>query len=268
MAQQQETPIHWDQHASRWNLTLIFGLVVAILGIITANLLLTPLGLLMGGYSWFTTPRQYLLFRDRMVVVYGMPRTRLIPFAEISHVEILALPFGERLRLRMLSGSRLMLMMRDPGAFRNHLEDALAQYHGEQSGGEFRMQRYGAVVDAPDAGEPDDSRADADPANAPPQGATPAPNADPERDTGAGRPAPYEPSPTSGSYTENPDPPSAADPPNAAPPTDAPRTSGSYTEPPSPDYSGEGRPSYGADVDVDSGGPGGSDERNRPPSPY
>ena len=49
MAQQQETPIHWDQHASRWNLTLIFGLVVAILGIITANLLLTPLGLLMGG---------------------------------------------------------------------------------------------------------------------------------------------------------------------------------------------------------------------------
>ena len=263
MAQQQETPIHWDQHASRWNLTLIFGLVVAILGIITANLLLTPLGLLMGGYSWFTTPRQYLLFRDRMVVVYGMPRTRLIPFAEISHVEILALPFGERLRLRMVSGSRMMLMMRDPGAFRNHLEDALAQYHGEQSGGEFRMQRYGAVVDASDAGEPDDFRADADPEPAPSSG-----DADPDRDAGAGRAAPYEPSPTSGSYTENADPPSAADPPNTAPAPDAPRTSGSYTEPPSPDYSGEGRPSYGADVDVDSGGPGGRDERDRPPSPY
>ena len=230
MAQQQETPIHWDQHASRWNLTLIFGLVVVILGI-TTNLVLAALGLLMSAYSWFTTPRQYLLYRDRMVVVYGMPRTRVIPFAEISHVEILALPFGERLRLRMVSGSRMMLMMRDPGAFRNHLEDALAQYHGEQSGGDFRMQRYGAVVDAP---EPDDSRADADAANAPPQGATPAPNADPERETGAGRGAAYEPSPTSGSYTENADPPSAADPPTAAPAPDAPRTSGSYTEPPSP----------------------------------
>ena len=239
MAQQQETPIHWDQHASKWNLTLIFGLVVAILGIITANLLLTPLGLLMGGYSWFTTPRQYLLYRDRMVVAYGMPRTRVIPFAEISHVEILALPFGERLRLRMVSGSRMMLMMRDPGAFRNHLEDALAQYHGEQSG-DFRMQRYGAVVDAPDAGEPEDA------ANAPPQGATHWPNADPDGNTGPARA--YEPSPTSGSYTENADPP--------------------------PDYSGEGRPSYGADVDLDPPTPPGErpnpidDERNRPPSPY
>lgn len=223
MAQQQETPIHWDQHASRWNLTLIFGLVVVILGI-TTNLVLAALGLLMSAYSWFTTPRQYLLYRDRMVVAYGMPRTRVIPFAEISHVEILALPFGERLRLRMVSGSRMMLMMRDPGAFRNHLEDALAQYHGEQSGGEFRMQRYGAVVDAPDAGEPEDFRADADPETAP------SGDADPERETGAGRP--YEPSPTSGSYTENADPPSAADPPNAAPPTDAPDAS--PNQPPSP----------------------------------
>lgn len=244
MAQQQETPIHWDQHASKWNLTLIFGLVVAILGIITANLLLTPLGLLMGGYSWFTTPRQYLLFRDRMVVVYGMPRTRLIPFAEISHVEILALPFGERLRLRMVSGSRMMLMMRDPGAFRNHLEDALAQYHGEQSG-DFRLQRYGAVVDAPDAVETDYPAADTEPETAPSGDA-----ADPERarDTGARGVAPYEPSPTSGSYTENADPP--------------------------PDYSGEGRPSYGADVNLDPPSPPGErpnpidDERNRPPSPY
>ena len=257
-------------------MTLIFGLVVAILGIITANLLLTPLGLLMGGYSWFTTPRQYLLYRDRMVVAYGMPRTRVIPFAEISHVEILALPFGERLRLRMVSGSRLMLMMRDPGAFRNHLEDALAQYHGEQSGGEFRMQRYGAVVDAPDAADPSQQMrgADAEPEPAP-SGPVPIDDgADPERDTGASRVAPYEPSPTSGSYTENADPPSAADPPNAAPAPDAPRTSGSYTEPPSPDYSGEGRPSYGADVDLDPPAPPGErpdrsgDERNRPPSPY
>ena len=245
-------------------MTLIFGLVVVILGI-TTNLVLAALGLLMSAYSWFTTPRQYLLYRDRMVVAYGMPRTRVIPFAEISHVEILALPFGERLRLRMVSGSRMMLMMRDPSTFRNRLEDALAQYHGEQSGGEFRMQRYGAVVDAP---EPDDSRADADPANTPPPDATDAAaNAPPQGATHWPNAAPYEPSPTSGSYTENADPTPAADPP-AAPAPDAPRTSGSYTEPPPPDYSGEGRPSYGADVDVDSGGPGGRDERNRPPSPY
>ena len=71
------------------------------------------------------------------MIVYGMPRTRVISFAEISHIELLALPLGERLRIRMISGGRVMLMMRDPSAFRGHLEDALARYHGEQTGTSF-----------------------------------------------------------------------------------------------------------------------------------
>ena len=140
MAQQQENPIYWDQHSSRFNLTLIFSLVVAVLGLFTAGSgfpFLIILGLGMAAYSWLTTPRQYLLYRDSMVIIYGIPRTRHISFAEISHVELLALPLGERLRIRMISGSRLMLMMRDPGAFRGHLEDALARYHGEQSGAAY-----------------------------------------------------------------------------------------------------------------------------------
>ena len=47
MAQQHENPIHWDQNPSRFNLTLIFSLVVAILGIMT-NPILIILGLGMG----------------------------------------------------------------------------------------------------------------------------------------------------------------------------------------------------------------------------
>ena len=137
MAQQQENPIHWDQHASRWNLTLIFSVIVAVLGIVMQAPLLIILGLGMAGYSWLTTPRQFLLYRDCMVIVYGIPRSRTISFAEISHIELLAMPLGERLRIRMVSGNRLMLMMKDPGAFRGHLEDALARYHGEQSGAAY-----------------------------------------------------------------------------------------------------------------------------------
>ena len=92
MAEQQETPIYWDQHATKWNLTLIFSLVVIVLGfIMSGGYLLVILGVVMGAYSWLTTPRQFLLYRDSMVIVYGMPRTRVVSFAEISHVELLAL---------------------------------------------------------------------------------------------------------------------------------------------------------------------------------
>ena len=253
MAQQQENPIHWDQHAAKWNITLIFGAVVLLVGIVTflqdGSPILPALGLVMAAYSWLTTPRQYLLYRDRLMVVYGAPRTRVISFAEISHVETLALPFGERLRLRMVSGSRVMLTMRDPGAFRDHLEDALSRYHGEQSGD--YAAGYGAALDRP-ADESGQERPD-EPADTP------------ETETYPGRV--QEAQRTSGSYSET----DAATPPpdpGDAPAPDAPRPSGSHPEPPPPDYSGEGRPTYGADVDVDTGRPGDREERDRPPSPY
>ena len=263
MAQQQETPIYWDQHASRWNLTLIFALVVAVLGIMTGYLL-TFLGLAMAAYSWFTTPRQYLLYRDRMMIVYGMPRTRIISFAELSHAEILALPFGERLRLRMVDGKRMMLMMRDPSAFMGHLEDALARYHGEQTGGGV-VETYGTVLTEPaqadweTAGDfgTETGRADSESY----AGYNDDPVAEPETYTGRVEEA----SSTSGSYTEVAEPQTSASESSPEPVEDASPVSGSYTETPAPDYSGEGTPAYGAEVDLETGRP---DEEERPPSPY
>ena len=258
MAQQQDPPIYWDQHASRWNLTLIFALVVAVLGIMTGYLL-TILGLAMAAYSWFTTPRQYLLYRDRMMIMYGMPRTRIISFGELSHAEILALPFGERLRLRMVDGKRMMLMMRDPSAFMGHLEDALARYHGEQTGGGGIVETYGTALSQPDEREwetaenlevePEDYAAYDDR------------TAEPETYTGRVEEA----ASTSGSYTEieEPQPSVFEDSPQTV--EDTSRASGSYTEAPAPDYSGEGTPAYGADVDVETAPP---NEEERPPSPY
>ncbi len=262
MAQQQENPIYWDQHSSRWNLTLIFALVVAVLGIMTGYLL-TALGLAMAAYSWFTTPRQYLLYRDRMMIIYGMPRTRVISFAEISHAELLAMPFGERLRLRMVAGNRMMLMMRDPGAFLGHLEDALARYHGEQTGGV--VETYGSALGQPDEREwetPGDF--EAEPYRAEVEGYAgynDGPMAEQETYTGRVEEA----ASSSGSYTEleEPQPSVSEDSPQTV--EDTSRVSGSYTEAPAPDYSGEGTPAYGAEVEVDAGR---ADEEERPPSPY
>ena len=267
MAQQQENPIYWDQHATKWNLTLIFSLVVIVLGFIMAGgYLLIILGAVMAVYSWLTTPRQFLLYRDSMVIVYGMPRTRHISFAEISHVELLALPFGERLRVRMMSGSRMMLMMRDPGAFRAHLEDALAQYHGEQSGVAYatgtlvdRQTEPGFDADDASYDSVDDSAAGYDSET----GIADDAEFDSESEQVTG---------SSGSYTEDP----------AETPVEqtaeesevytgrveqAASVSGSYTETPEPDFSGEGRPAFGADVEFETTSDEGDDPK-RPPSPY
>lgn len=134
---EQPEPIHSDQHRSRWNITLIFALAVAVLGVangIAAGWPLMLLGLAMAAFSWLTTPRAYFIYRDALVIAYGTPRTKAIPFAEISHLELLALPIGERLRLRLLSGRREMLIPRDNAVFQQHLERALSDYSAQQGG--------------------------------------------------------------------------------------------------------------------------------------
>ena len=257
----QENPIYWDQHATKWNLTLIFSVVVAVLGLFMQAVLLIILGLGMAAYSWLTTPRQFLLYRDSMVIVYGMPRTRVISYAEISHVELLALPLGERLRIRMITGSRLMLMMRDPGAFRAHLEDALARYHGEQSGaayveGSVLERGMDSEYDPYEPADELDSQLDeADVAEAADDGA----DADYEES--------YHGSSASGSYSEVEQPAQAEAEVYTGRVEQASSTSGSYVETPEPDFSGEGQPSYGADVELDTD-TSDEDPPGRPRSPY
>ncbi|CAI8010651.1 hypothetical protein GBAR_LOCUS6989 [Geodia barretti] len=253
MTQQQENPIYWDQSATRWNLTLIFSLVVAVLGIVMTQPLLIILGLGMAIYSWLTTPRQFLLYRDSMVIVYGMPRTRVISFAEISHIELLALPLGERLRIRLISGGRVMLMMRDPGAFRGHLEDALARYHGEQSGTSFAE---GTVLDRSEEPEYYEQVEAESVAVVEPEEVLEVSETATAADT-------------AGSYSEaeeEPDPATAET--YSGYVEEASSTSGSYTETAQPDFSGEGRSAFSADTEFDASSSEEDDTPERPRSPY
>ena len=91
-------------------------------------------------YSWLTNPKQYLIYRDALVIVYGRPRVKAIPFQEISHLETLALPMGERLRVRMVNGSRIMLMTKDSDTFRAKLDEALEAFHGGQRGTDYQRE--------------------------------------------------------------------------------------------------------------------------------
>ncbi|MCH8988801.1 MAG: hypothetical protein IIA92_08330 [Chloroflexi bacterium] len=139
MQQSQNQPLHWDNHRTNLNLTFIFALIVAVIGILGQPVLFV-IGIGVAIYSWLTNPKQYLIYRDALVIVYGRPRVKAYPFQEISHLETLSLPMGERLRVRMVNGSRIMLLTKDTDTFRAKLDEALEAFHGEQQGTDYSQE--------------------------------------------------------------------------------------------------------------------------------
>ena len=134
MEPQQNQPIYWDKHRVPVNLTVIFAMFVAAFGLYnmlqgTGSLLLFA-GLGVGVYSWLTNPRQYWIYPDALVVVYGKPRTRVISFTNLSHLEMRSQSAPDRLRAALHRGRNLVLMVRDPEAFNEQLQKALDDYRG------------------------------------------------------------------------------------------------------------------------------------------
>ena len=144
MQETQQEPLHWDNHRTNLNLTLIFSLVVAVIGIMGQPLLFV-IGVGVAIYSWLTTPKQYLIYSDALVLVYGRPRVKSYPFQEIANLELLTLPIGDRLRVRMANGRRLMLLTKDTETFRARLDEALAAFHGSQQGTDYDQETLSLI---------------------------------------------------------------------------------------------------------------------------
>ena len=139
MQQPQEEPLHWDNHRTNLNLTFIFALIVAVIGILGQPVLFV-IGIGVAIYSWLTSPKQYLIYRDALVIIYGRPRVKSYPFQEMSHLALLTLPIGDRLRIRMTNGRRLMLLTKDTETFRAKLDEALDAFHGGQRGADYNEE--------------------------------------------------------------------------------------------------------------------------------
>ena len=71
------------------------------------------------------------------MVAYGRPRIKVLTFDQISHPELLVTPLGERLRVRLVSGKRMMILARQPEEFRDRLDEAMREYNGTGEGGEI-----------------------------------------------------------------------------------------------------------------------------------
>ena len=138
MQQIQEEPIHWDNHRTKLNLTFIFALVVAVIGILGQPALFV-IGIGVAIYSWLTNPKQYLIYDDSLVIIYGRPRVKSYPFENMAHLELLTLPIGDRLRVRMANGARIMLLPKDSDTFNVKLDAALEAFHGGQAGSDHNQ---------------------------------------------------------------------------------------------------------------------------------
>ena len=126
--------MHADSHRGSLNLTLYLAMGVVVVGFLSGPApQLIVIGLAVLAWTWFTTPKQYLIYTDALVIAYGRPRVRMIPFSQLSHVERLTLPIGDRLRIRLVTGRRIMLSMRDTETFHDRLDEALDKFHGVHS---------------------------------------------------------------------------------------------------------------------------------------
>ena len=133
VSMEQHEPYHADRHKSSFNLTLALAMGVAVVGLLQGTPLLIIVGLAVAGFSWFTTPAQYTLFSDRLIIKYGKPRIRHILFREIDQVDPLRLPMGTRLRVALRSRSPILIQPRDHDEFQSKFQGALESYHSIHS---------------------------------------------------------------------------------------------------------------------------------------
>ncbi len=157
MEQQPNQAIYWDKHLVPFNLTVILAMFVAAYGLynmlVGAGPLLLVAGLAVGGYSWVTNPRQYWIYPDALVIVYGKPRNRVIPFTNLSHLEMRGQTAPDRLQVWLHRGRRVALVVRDPDAFNEQLQKALDDYRGlhpELATGDYGSDDTAQVQDPPD----------------------------------------------------------------------------------------------------------------------
>ena len=141
MDQSENQPIYAAKPRAAFNVRLIVGLVGTVIGFIIlvtgGGLLLFIVGLLILGFSWFTDAKQYLIYTNALVIVYGRPRVKAYPFNQISHLEMLELPMGQRLRIRLNNGGRFMIATQNIEEFRDHLDEAISKFNDTFQGQEL-----------------------------------------------------------------------------------------------------------------------------------
>lgn len=184
MQQPETTIIYWAPSRVRFNLTLILAAAVILFGLYQIFMdfrsgsdtptdsatqgqatngqpadggepssrsssgawLLIVVGLGVGIYSWLTSPRQYRVYSDALVIMFGTPRQRTIHFSDIREVANDRGFMGDPLRVYTNNRRRIPIQVREPEIMHQELQAAL---------GAFR-RAYPQYAPQPDEPEPGD----------------------------------------------------------------------------------------------------------------
>ena len=122
--------IHTDGH--RFSLGYLFTPMLALAVIAIGTLNGDPFTLLIGtgfaAYVWFARHTRYNIFSDKLVILYGRPRRRVVLLEDITEISLLSLGFaGQALFVQAADGQRLMLKPSSPEVFLERLENARTQ---------------------------------------------------------------------------------------------------------------------------------------------
>ncbi len=158
MEQPNNELLYWDKHRVPFNFTVIFALGVAVFGIVQSAPLLIFAGLGMAAYSWLTNARQYRVYPGALVINFGTPRRKVVPFGEISHLEMRQTSTPDRLRVWLINGRRVSLMARDPEAFQEQLQKALDEFKSNNP--ELSIADQSAGGDVSESQDPSDKPPD------------------------------------------------------------------------------------------------------------
>ena len=90
--------------------------------------LLIVVGLGVGAYSWLTSPRQYRVYGDALMILFGAPRRRTIHFWDIREVVNDRGPMGDPLRVYTNNRRRIPIQVREPEEMHRYLDQALADF--------------------------------------------------------------------------------------------------------------------------------------------
>ena len=90
--------------------------------------LLIVVGIGVGAYSWLTSPRQYRVYSDALVIMFGTPRNRSIHFSQIQEAVNDRGFMGDPLRVYTINRKRIAIQVRDPEEFHAHLDSAMAEF--------------------------------------------------------------------------------------------------------------------------------------------
>ena len=123
-------PLHSDRY--RTPAFQVMNPVIAVFfiiwGIWTASGVAVLVGIAIGLLVWFTRHTRYDIFADQLVVHYGRPRQRIVPFADIEDVFLINLPMGgQGLLVRKKQGRGLLIRPRAAEQFFNELKGSLPQ---------------------------------------------------------------------------------------------------------------------------------------------